>query len=120
MRSPATGHCCVTESQATRCSRNFKTPARSNCSDVGAAFATASAEAVETAFDDAIAFSSLSATFEAIQTVAGHDVAGLGSVTELAAAQDATELVNACRRDSSRPLEGPSTPFRKATPIGSR
>jgi hypothetical protein len=60
--------------------------------DLGAAFAAVSDDAIERAFDDAIAFASLRRTFEAIQSIAGDDVAGLGSVTELAGADDAVDL----------------------------
>lgn len=60
--------------------------------DLGAAFAAVSDDAIERAFDDAIAFAGLRGTFEAIQSIAGDDVAGLGSVTELAAADEAVDL----------------------------
>jgi hypothetical protein len=59
--------------------------------DLGAAFTAASDEAIERAFEDAIAFAGLSETFEAIQSIAGHDVAGLGSMTELGRADAAID-----------------------------
>lgn len=59
--------------------------------DLGAAFTAASDEAIERAFEDAIAFAGLSETFEAIQLIAGHDVAGLGSMTELGRADAAID-----------------------------
>jgi hypothetical protein len=60
--------------------------------DLGAAFAAVTDEVIDRAFDDAIAFAGLRGAFEAIQSVAGDDVAGLGSVTELAAADEAVDL----------------------------
>ena len=39
---------------------------------------------------DAVAFAGLHSTFEAIQALAGDDVAGLGSVTEVSAAESAS------------------------------
>jgi hypothetical protein len=60
--------------------------------DLGAAFENASDEAIQRAFDDAIAFAGLNNAFDAIQSVAGDDIAGLGSVTELSAAHEAVEL----------------------------
>jgi hypothetical protein len=60
--------------------------------DLGAAFEAASDEAIERAFDDAIAFAGLRGPFEAIQSVAGDDIGGLGSITELASAHQAIDL----------------------------
>lgn len=60
--------------------------------DLGAIFEAASDEAIEQAFDDAIAFAGLHRTFEAIQSVLGDDIAGLGSVSELTAAKEALDL----------------------------
>jgi hypothetical protein len=65
--------------------------------DLGAAFETASDEAIEQAFDDAIAFAGLHGTFEAIQSLLGDDIAGLGSVSELTAAQEALDLATLVR-----------------------
>jgi hypothetical protein len=48
-----------------------------------AALAAASDEAIDRAFEDAIAFAGLSETFDDIQAIAGHDVAGLASLTGL-------------------------------------
>lgn len=60
--------------------------------NLGAAFESASDEAIERAFDDAITFAGLRPAFAAIQSVAGDDIAGLGSMTELGAAHEAVEL----------------------------
>lgn len=60
--------------------------------DLGAAFKNASNETIERAFDDATAFAGLHGVFDAVQSVAGEDVAGLGSVSELSAAHEAVEL----------------------------
>lgn len=60
--------------------------------DLGAAFVNASDEAIERAFADAIAIADLREAFDAIQSVVGRDVAGLGSITELGAAHKAMEL----------------------------
>lgn len=60
--------------------------------NLGAAFAVVSDEVIDRAFDDAIAFAGLRGAFEAIQSIAGDDVAGLGSVSELAAADEAVDL----------------------------
>lgn len=60
--------------------------------DLGAAFRDASDEAIAQAFADANAVASLSEVFDAIQTIVGQDVAGLGSITEVGAAQDAIDL----------------------------
>ena len=65
--------------------------------DLGAAFEAASDEAIERAFDDAIAVAGLSGAFEAIQSVAGDDIGGLGSITELGAAQQAIDLAAVVR-----------------------
>ena len=59
--------------------------------DLGAAFRNASDDAIERAFDDAIAFVGLREAFDAIQSLLGHDVAGLGSISELGAAQEALD-----------------------------
>jgi hypothetical protein len=60
--------------------------------DLGAAFENTSDEAIERAFDDAIAFAGLHDAFDAIQSIAGEDVAGLGSIAELSAARDVLDL----------------------------
>jgi hypothetical protein len=65
--------------------------------DLGAAFAAASDEVIDRAFDDAIAFAGMRGAFEAIQSIAGNDVAGLASVTELAAADEAVDLATLVR-----------------------
>ena len=65
--------------------------------DAGAPFTTATDEAIERAFDDAIAFAGLAEAFEAIQSLAGDDVAGLGSITELGRAREAIDLVMVVR-----------------------
>lgn len=61
--------------------------------NAGAAFAAASDDQIERAFDDAIALAGVVETFDAIQAVAGDDVAGLGSISELGRAQEPIELV---------------------------
>jgi hypothetical protein len=58
-----------------------------------AAFATATEEGIEQAFDDAIAFMDVAEVFDAIQSVAGEDVGGLGSISELSRAHQAIDLV---------------------------
>lgn len=60
--------------------------------DLGAAFRIASDEAIDRAFDDAIALAGPREAFDAIQSLVGHDVAGLGSVSELGAAEQAIDL----------------------------
>lgn len=61
--------------------------------DLGGAIENATDEAIDRAFDDAIAVAGMRAAFDAIQSIAGDDVAGLGSITELTAAHQAVELV---------------------------
>lgn len=58
-----------------------------------AAFARATDEEIERAFDDAIAFAEAAETFDAIQSFAGEDVGGLGSISELGRAHEAIDLV---------------------------
>jgi hypothetical protein len=65
--------------------------------DLGMAFTAASDEVIERAFDDAIAFAGMRGAFEAIQSIAGDDVAGLASVTELAAADEAVDVATLVR-----------------------
>jgi hypothetical protein len=60
--------------------------------NLGAAFAAATDEAIERAYQDAIAFAGVAETFEAIQSFAGDDVAGLGSMSELGGAHEAIDL----------------------------
>ena len=48
---------------------------------------------IQQAFDDAIAFSEVAGVFDAIQSFAGDDVAGLGSIAELGRAHKAIDLV---------------------------
>lgn len=61
--------------------------------NAGAAFAAASDDEIERAFDDAIALAGVGETFDAIQALAGDDVAGLGSISELGRAHEPMELV---------------------------
>lgn len=60
--------------------------------NLGAAFTEPSDQAISQAFADAKAFAGLSEVFDDIQAIAGEDVAGLGSITEVGAAHDAIEL----------------------------
>lgn len=60
--------------------------------DLGSAFINASDQAIDRAFADAKVIAGLTEVFEALQAVAGDDVAGLGSITEVGAAKDAVEL----------------------------
>lgn len=59
----------------------------------GAAFTRTTDEEIERAFDDAIAFAELAETLDAIQSFAGEDIAGLGSISELGRANEAIDLV---------------------------
>lgn len=61
--------------------------------DLAAAFTEASDEAIERALEDAIAFAGMSGAFEAIESIAGQDVAGLGSVSELGRAEAVIDRV---------------------------
>jgi hypothetical protein len=61
--------------------------------DLAAVLSAASEEAIERAFEDAIAFACLSGAFEAIETIAGQDVAGLGSVSEIGGADAVIDRV---------------------------
>lgn len=58
-----------------------------------AAFVGATDEEIERAFDDAIAFAEVAETLDAIQSFAGEDVGGLGSISELGRAHKAIDLV---------------------------
>jgi hypothetical protein len=61
--------------------------------NLGAEFAAATDDAIERAFQDAIAFAGVAEAFEAIESLAGDDVAGFGSISELGGAHEAVDLV---------------------------
>jgi hypothetical protein len=58
-----------------------------------AAFVGATDEEIERAFDDAIAFAEVAETFDAIQSFAGEDIGGLGSISEIGRAHEAIDKV---------------------------
>ena len=61
--------------------------------NAGAAFTAATNDEIDRAFDDAIALAGVAETFDAIQALAGDDVAGFGSLSELGHAHEPLELV---------------------------
>lgn len=75
-----------------------------------AAFVRATDDDIERAFEDAIAFAELAEPFDAIQSFAGDDVSGLGSLSELGRANKAIDLVLLVRGLLLlRPLSGEGT-----------